>query len=100
MDTTTAKAELVFHMFGALAEFERSLIQECVQAGLAAAACRGHRGGRPVTMDAEKLGAVTAALDGGATKAAVCRTFGIKRSTLIDSLARIGWSAGPKGQEA
>jgi hypothetical protein len=36
------------------------------------------------------------ALDGGATKAAVCRTFGIKRSTLIDSLARIGWSAGIK----
>ena len=35
-----------------------------------------------------------AALDGGATKAAVCRTFGIKRSTLVDSLARIGWIAG------
>ena len=46
-----------------------------------------------MTIDAEKLGAVTAALDSGATKAAVCRTFGIKRSTLIDSLARIGWSA-------
>ena len=54
----------------------------------------------PSTIDAEKLGAVMAALDSGATKAAVCRTFGIKRSTLIDSLARIGWSAGPKGQEA
>ena len=44
--------------------------------------------------------AVIAALDGGATKAAVCRTFGIKRSTLIDSLARIGWSAGLETQEA
>ena len=50
-----------------------------------------------MTIDAEKLGAVTAALDSGVTKAAVCRTFGIKRSTLIDSLARIGWSAGPNG---
>ncbi len=100
MDTTTAQGELVFHIFGALAQFERSLIQERVQAGLAAAARRGRRGGRPVTINAEKLGAVTAALDSGATKAAVCRTFGIKRSTLIDSLARIGWSAGPKGQEA
>jgi len=100
MDTTTAQGELVFHIFGALAQFERSLIQERVQAGLAAAARRGRRGGRPVTIDAEKLGAVTAALDGGATKAAVCRAFGIKRSTLIDSLARIGWSAGPKGQES
>ncbi len=100
MDTTTAQGELVFHIFGALAQFERSLIQERVQAGLAAAARRGRRGGRPVTIGAEKLGAVTAALNGGATKAAVCRTFGIKRSTLIDSLARIGWSAGLKRQEA
>jgi len=43
--------------------------------------------------------AITAALDGGATKAAVCRTFGIKRSTLVDSLGRIGWSAGNKARE-
>ncbi len=51
-------------------------------------------------IDAEKLASITGALDAGATKAAVCRSFGIKRSTLIDSLARIGWSAGIKGQEA
>jgi DNA invertase Pin-like site-specific DNA recombinase len=100
MDTTTPHGEFLFHIFGALAQFERSLIQERVQAGLAAARRRGRRGGRPATIDAEKLLAVTAALDGGATKAAVCRTFGIKRSTLIDSLARIGWSAGSKGQGA
>ena len=96
MDTTTPQGEFLFHVFGALAQFERSLIQERVQAGLAAARRRGRRGGRPFAIDAEKLGAVITALDGGATKAAVCRTFGIKRSTLIDSLARIGWSAGIK----
>jgi transposase-like protein len=67
---------------------------------LAAAHRRGRRGGRPAAIDAEKLAAVTMALDGGATKAAVCRTFGLKRSTLIDSLARIGWFAGRKVQEA
>ena len=100
MDTTTPQGEFLFHIFGALAQFERSLIQERVQAGLAAARHRGRRGGRPTIIDAEKLGAVTVALDAGATKAAVCRTFGIKRSTLIDSLARIGWSAGLKGQGA
>jgi len=100
MDTTTPHGEFLFHVFGALAQFERSLIQERVQAGLAAARRRGRRGGRPVAIDPEKLAAVTAALEGGASKAAVCRTFGIKRSTLIDSLTRIGWSAGPKGQEA
>jgi DNA invertase Pin-like site-specific DNA recombinase len=98
MDTTTPQGEFLFHVFGALAQFERSLIQERVQAGLAAARRRGRRGGRPAVIDAEKLGAVITALDSGATKAAVCRTFGVKRSTLIDSLARIGWSAGIKAR--
>jgi DNA invertase Pin-like site-specific DNA recombinase len=93
MDTTTPQGEFLFQIFGALAQFERALIQERVQAGLAAARRRGRRGGRPVAVDAEKLSAVVAALDSGATKAAVCRTFGIKRSTLLDSLARNGWSA-------
>ena len=100
MDTTTPQGEFLFHVFGALAQFERSLIQERVQAGLAAARRRGRRGGRPAAVDAEKLAGVIAALDAGATKAAACRTFGIKRSTLIDSLARVGWSAGIKVQEA
>jgi len=96
MDTTTPQGEFLFHVFGALAQFERSLIQERVRAGLAAARRRGRRGGRPVVIDTEKMAAVVAALEGGTTKAAVCRTFAIKRSTLIDSLARIGWSAGAK----
>lgn len=100
MDTTTPQGEFLFHVFGALAQFERSLTQERVKAGIAAARRRGRRGGRPPAVDAEKLAAVIAALDGGATKAAVCRTFGIKRSTLINSLARIGWSAGLETQEA
>src|SRR5271155_3212222 len=95
MDTTTPQGEFLFHVFGALAQFERSLIQERVRAGLAAAR---RRGGRPVAIDAEKMAAIVAALEDGTTKAAVCRTFGIKRSTLIDSLARIGWSAGEKPQ--
>ena len=96
MDTTTPQGEFLFHVFGALAQFERSLTQERVKAGLAAARRRGRRGGRPVAIDPEKLAAVITALENGASKAAVCRTFGIKRSTLIDSLDRIGWSAGLK----
>ena len=94
MDTTTPQGEFLFHVFGALAQFERSLIQERVRAGLAAARRRGRRGGRPVAIGAEKLAAVIVALDGGASKASVCRTFGIKRSTLIDTLARAGWAPG------
>jgi DNA invertase Pin-like site-specific DNA recombinase len=98
MDTTTPQGEFLFHVFGALSQFERSLIQERVKAGLAAARRRGRRGGRPVAIDTEKMAAVVAALDGGATKASVCRTFAVKRSTLIDTLTRIGWSATAKPQ--
>lgn len=96
MDTNTPQGEFLFSVFGALAQFERSLTQERILAGLAAAKRRGRRGGRPVAIGAEKMLAIKSALDGGATKAAVCRTFGVKRSTLIDSLTRTGWSPGSK----
>ena len=92
MDTNTPHGELLFHIFGALAQYERALTRERVQAGLAAARRRGRRGGRPIAIETEKLEAVIAALEGGASKAAVCRTFGIARSTLIDTLARAGWT--------
>ena len=91
MDTTTPHGELFFHIFGALAQYERALTRERVQAGLAAAKRRGRRGGRPLSVKAEKLESVIAALEHGASKAAVCRTFGIPRSTLNDTLARVGW---------
>jgi DNA invertase Pin-like site-specific DNA recombinase len=91
MDTTTASGEPLFHVFGALAQFERTLIQEQVFAGLAAARKRGRIGGRPLAISSEKLDAIVAALEGGMSKAAVCRSFGVKRTTLIETLARIGW---------
>ena len=68
MDTTTPQGEFLFQVFGALAQFERSLTQERVRAGLAAARRRGRHGGRPVAIDAEKMAAVVAALEGCATK--------------------------------
>jgi len=92
MDTTKPSGELLFHVFGALSQYERALIQERVVAGLAAAKRRGRIGGRPPAIVGEKLEAILAALDGGMSKAAVCRNFGVKRSTLIDTLARVGWS--------
>jgi DNA invertase Pin-like site-specific DNA recombinase len=58
LDTTTAQGRLVFHMFGALAEFERSLIRERTQAGLAATRRAGRTGGRPPKLtddDIERL---------------------------------------------
>ena len=92
MDTTTPHGELLFHIFGALAQYERSLTKERVKAGLAAAKRRGRQGGRPLAVDDEKLEAILSALKSGSTKAAVCRNFGIPRSTLLDTLARAGWT--------
>ena len=92
MDTTTPHGEFLFGVFGALAQFERALSQERVRAGLAAARRRGRRGGRPPAIGADKLEAVITALNAGTSKAAVCRSFGVARSTLIDTLARAGWT--------
>lgn len=92
MDTTTAQGELFFSLFGALAQYERSLTQERVNAGLAAARRRGRKGGRPLAIDPEKMEQILAALNAGNSKASVCRSFNIPRSTLIDTLSRIGWN--------
>ena len=70
------------------AQFERSLIQERVKAGLEAAKNRGIRGGRPRAISEEKMIAIKKALNDGMSKASICRTFEVKRSTLIDSLNR------------
>ena len=69
MDTTTASGELLFHVFGALAQYERALTRERVMAGLTAARRRGRVGGRAPVMVGEKLDAILAALDDGMTKA-------------------------------
>lgn len=55
IDTTTSGGRLVFHLFGALAQFERDLIQERTRAGLKAAKDRGRRGGRQAVVTPEKL---------------------------------------------
>lgn len=90
MDTTTSSGEFLFQMFGALAQYERALTRERVIAGLAAAKRRGRRGGRPLAITGEKLDAIFTALQGGMSKAAVCRNFEVKRTTLIETLARVG----------
>jgi DNA invertase Pin-like site-specific DNA recombinase len=62
IDTTTPQGRLVFHMFSALAEFERSLIRERTQAGLAAARRIGRTGGRPPKLTADDIEAAKAML--------------------------------------
>lgn len=90
LDTTTPSGELLSHVFGALAQFERALISERVTAGLEAARSRGRVGGRPRAISPEKLDAILEAIDSGVSKAAICRTFDVKRSTLIGTLKRLG----------
>ena len=93
MDTTTPHGEPLFNIFRALAQYERAVIKERVMAGLAAARQRGRRGGRPPALTPEKIEQTITALEGGASKASVCRTFKVPRSTLLDTLARTGWTA-------
>lgn len=55
IDTTTSGGKLIFHVFGALAEFERDLIRERTRAGMQAARARGRQGGRPKRLDDKKI---------------------------------------------
>src|SRR5574339_303818 len=83
IDTTTSGGKLVFHVFGALAEFERDLIRERTQAGLLAARARGRLGGRPKALDARKA-QIAQTLYHDKTNAIpdICRTLRISRATL------------------
>ena len=83
INTTTPGGKLVFHIFGALAEFERNLIRERTKAGLDAARARGRKGGRPKALDVEqrKL-AVDLYEQRKHTVDEICRTLGISKPTL------------------
>jgi DNA invertase Pin-like site-specific DNA recombinase len=83
IDTTTPGGKLVFHIFGALAEFERDLIQERTRAGLEAARARGRIGGRPKVLT-EKKAAIARALytDKRNTIEEICKTLNISKATL------------------
>jgi DNA invertase Pin-like site-specific DNA recombinase len=83
LDTTTAQGRLVFHMFGVLAEFERSLIRERTQAGLAAARRVGRTEGRPPKLtddDIEAAKAMLANPDIGVTQ--IAHRLGVSPATL------------------
>jgi DNA invertase Pin-like site-specific DNA recombinase len=88
IDTTTPGGKLVFHVFGALAEFERDLTRERTHAGLAAARARGRTGGRPKKLADPKMLALARRLygDGQTDVATICRTLGVSRATLYRAL--------------
>ena len=83
IDTTTANGRLVFGIFAALAEFERELIRERTQAGLAAARARGRNGGRPRKMDAHTIKMAMAAMtDRNSVAHEVAKRLNITTTTL------------------
>jgi DNA invertase Pin-like site-specific DNA recombinase len=82
IDTTTSGGKLVFHIFGALAEFEREIIRERTQAGLASARSRGKLGGRPKALSAKEVQMLrNMANDPSLTVSDICQALGIGRST-------------------
>ena len=83
IDTTTANGRLAFGIFAAFAEFERELISERTNAGLAAARARGRMGGRPRKMDrATLMMAMAAMADREANATEVARRLGLTTTTL------------------
>ena len=83
IDTTTAAGELFFHIFGALAQFERSIIRERTNAGLKAALARGRKGGRPQKVKADDIQAALALLtDPEISVRKAAQKLGLSTSTL------------------
>jgi DNA invertase Pin-like site-specific DNA recombinase len=84
IDTTTSGGKLIFHIFGALAEFERDIIRERTNAGLEAARTRGKFGGRPKALSPEKIKlAKRLYADTSTSVTEICKILGISRYTLL-----------------
>jgi len=81
IDTTTSAGRLLLHVLGAIGEFERELIVERTQVGLASAKARGRTGRRPPAMTPEKLEAAKALLATGKTGQQAADAVGVSRAT-------------------
>jgi DNA invertase Pin-like site-specific DNA recombinase len=87
IDTTSAAGELVFHVFGAIAHFERRLISERTKDGIKAARARGRQPGRP-SLDHDKRDAAFKLIDAGLSPANAARQVGLARSTIYRELKK------------
>jgi DNA invertase Pin-like site-specific DNA recombinase len=94
VDTTTPGGRLVLHVFGALGQFERDLVRERTRAGLAAAAARGRKGGRPRALDEAKLRRARALVAHGLTVREAAARVKVGKTTLYAALAGAAKTAG------
>lgn len=91
LDTTTPGGRLVFHVFGAIAEFEKALIKERTQAGLAEARRHGRKGGRPPVFTADDIVAARALMNAGDLSVrAIAKRMGVSLATLYRHVGRRG----------
>lgn len=89
IDTTTAGGILIFHLFGAVAQFERDLVSERTKAGLKAARDRGKRGGRPAKLKPKDVRMIKQLLkDKTVTKGDIAKRFGVSRATVHRELLK------------
>lgn len=88
IDTTTSGGKLVFHIFGALAEFERNLIQDRTRAGLAAARARGRLGGRRARLSPRQQGLAVKLYKEKKSPKEICELMGISKPTLYNYLKK------------
>ena len=86
IDTTTPGGRLIFHIFGALSQFERDLIQERTRAGLAAAAVRGHKSGRKPVITEEKLKRARSMIGKGLTVREIATRLKVGKTALYEAL--------------
>src|SRR5690349_18671463 len=86
IDTTTPGGRLVFHLFGALGQFERDLIRERTRAGLTAAAARGRKGGRKPVIDTEKLARARSMVSRGLTVREAAIRLKVGKTALYEAL--------------
>ena len=89
IDTTTAAGRMVFSIFGALAEFERSLIRERTEAGLAAARSRGRTLGRPRVMTADRITTARSMATAGTPITRIAAALGVRRGSIYRALAPV-----------
>jgi DNA invertase Pin-like site-specific DNA recombinase len=89
IDTSSAAGELVFHVFGAIAHFERRLISERTKDGIAAARAKGKRPGRQ-PLDMKKVEAAMTLIHAGTSPVEAARQLGIGRSTIYREMRRLG----------
>lgn len=87
IDTSTPGGRLVFHVFGAVAEFERDLIRERTQAGLNAAKARGRNGGRPKSLTPDQIKVAKALAASNMPVTEICEQVGCSRATYYRQIA-------------